>query len=87
MDLLGVALMIGLLTSYILALQYAGQTHPWDSSEVIGLLVGCVLMLAAFIAWQLYQGEYAMIVPCIVGRLRGSQPSFEAATLTIMLVQ
>jgi MFS family permease len=66
LDLVGAALMIGLLTCYILALQYGGQTHPWKSSSVIGLLVGFVLLLAVFIAWELYRKEYAMIVPRIV---------------------
>ena len=66
LDLIGSALMIGLLTCYILALQYAGQTHPWNSSTVIGLFVGFVLLFVVFIAWELYQKEYAMIVPRIV---------------------
>jgi hypothetical protein len=57
--------MIGLLTCYILALQYGGQTHPWKSATVIGLFVGFVLLLSAFVAWQLFQKEYAMIVPRI----------------------
>lgn len=50
LDLVGAALMIGLLTCYILALQYAGQTHPWNSSTVIGLFVGSIVLLAVFIA-------------------------------------
>jgi hypothetical protein len=58
--------MIALLTCYILALQSGGQTHPWKSSLVIGLFVGFVLLLAAFVAWELWQKEYAMIVPRIV---------------------
>ena len=66
LDLVGAALMIGLLTCYILALQYGGQTHPWKSATVIGLFIGFVLLLAALVAWQLFQKEYAMIVPRIV---------------------
>jgi hypothetical protein len=66
LDLVGAALMIGLLTCYIPALQYGGQTHPWNSATVIGLFVGFVLLLAAFVAWQLFQKEYAMMVPRIV---------------------
>ncbi|CAG9978494.1 unnamed protein product [Clonostachys byssicola] len=63
MDLLGAAMMMGLIISYILALQYGGQTHAWNSSLVIGLLVGFVAILLAFIGWELYQKEYGMIVP------------------------
>ncbi|VUC23551.1 unnamed protein product [Clonostachys rosea] len=63
MDLLGAAMMMGLIISYILALQYGGQTHAWNSSLVIGLLVGFVAILLTFIAWEMYQKEYGMIVP------------------------
>lgn len=66
MDLIGAAIMIGLIISYILALQYGGQTHSWKSSQVIGLLVGFVLLIAVFILWEIYQKERAMIVPRLV---------------------
>ena len=54
--------MMSLIVSYMLALQYGGQTHPWKSSLVIGLLVGFVAIVAVFIAWEVYQKERAMIV-------------------------
>ncbi|KAM0720750.1 hypothetical protein Q7P37_004887 [Cladosporium fusiforme] len=38
------------------------------SSTVIGLLVGFVLLLPVFIAWELFQQEYAMIVPRIFAK-------------------
>ncbi|KAJ5512623.1 Major facilitator superfamily domain general substrate transporter [Penicillium fimorum] len=63
MDLIGGALMMGLITSFLLALQYGGQTHSWKSSEVIGLLVGVFVMVPVFLAWEYYQKERAMIVP------------------------
>ena len=66
MDFVGAALMMGLIVSFILALQYGGQTHPWDSSVVIGLLVGFVVITITFIAWEIYQKERAMIVPRLV---------------------
>ena len=66
MDLLGAALMMSLIVSYMLALQYGGQTHPWKSSQVIGLLVGFVAIVAVFIAWEIYQKERAMIVKRLV---------------------
>ncbi|KAL2844118.1 major facilitator superfamily-domain-containing protein [Aspergillus pseudoustus] len=62
LDLVGAGLMMGLIISFLLALQYGGQTHPWKSSEVIGLLVGFVLITLVFIAWEFYQKERAMIV-------------------------
>jgi hypothetical protein len=66
MDLIGAALMMSLIVSYILALQYGGQTHPWESSQVIGLLVGFVAIVAVFIAWEIFQKERAMIVKRLV---------------------
>jgi hypothetical protein len=58
--------MIGLIISFILALQYAGQTHSWKSSQVIGLLIGFVLLTVVFIIWEIFQKERAMIVPRLV---------------------
>lgn len=66
MDLIGAALMMSLIVSYMLALQYGGQTHPWKSSQVIGLLVGFVAIVAIFIAWEIYQKDRAMIVKRLV---------------------
>ncbi|KAK5158088.1 hypothetical protein LTS14_004011 [Recurvomyces mirabilis] len=66
LDLVGAALMMGLIVCYILALQYGGQTHLWKSSEVIGLIVGFVLILAVFVCWEIYQKERAMIVARLV---------------------
>ena len=60
--------MMALIISYILALQYAGQTHSWNSSVVIGLLVGFVVILAVFVTWEIFQKERAMIVPRLVSQ-------------------
>ncbi|KAJ3536214.1 hypothetical protein NM208_g6820 [Fusarium decemcellulare] len=61
MDPIGIILMMGATISYILAVQYGGQAHPWDSSVVIGLIVGFVAIMGtwAFACW--YQGERSMI--------------------------
>ncbi|KAJ3461051.1 hypothetical protein MRS44_011918 [Fusarium solani] len=53
----------GLIISFLLALQYGGIQHPWSSSVVIGLFAGSGLMLAAFVALELFQGERSMIAP------------------------
>lgn len=63
MDLIGAFMMMGALISYLLALQYGGQDKPWDTSVVIGLLVGFVIILIVFAAWQLFQGDRAMLPP------------------------
>ncbi|OQE04513.1 hypothetical protein PENVUL_c032G04602 [Penicillium vulpinum] len=62
-DPVGIVLAMACIICFILALQYAGTTHAWRSSEVIGLLVGFALIFLAMIAWESYQGEYAMLVP------------------------
>lgn len=61
MDPLGTALIMSALISIILALQYGGSAKPWNSSTVIGLLVGFVLMVVAFIILEMIQGERAML--------------------------
>ncbi|ROV97850.1 hypothetical protein VSDG_04895 [Cytospora chrysosperma] len=68
MDPVGTALLLACVTCYILAMQYGGMTHPWNSSVVIGLLVGFVLILATLAGWELYMGETAMCAPRLVKR-------------------
>ncbi|CAK7233488.1 hypothetical protein SBRCBS47491_008626 [Sporothrix bragantina] len=62
-DPVGIALAMGAITSFILALQYGGNTHPWRSSVVIGLLIGFGLMCIALVAWEIWLGEYSMLLP------------------------
>lgn len=63
MDFLGTALVMGASLCLILALQYAGTTHPWSSSVVIGLLVGFAAMVLALVVLELWLGERAMLTP------------------------
>lgn len=46
---------------YLLALQWAGVTKPWNDSKVIGLLVGFVLLVFLFIAVEVWMGERALL--------------------------
>ncbi|KAF3479777.1 GliA [Arthroderma uncinatum] len=69
MDPVGTAMMMGAIVAYLLAMQSGGQTKPWNSSEVIGLLVGCVAILIAFVFWETFQGERAMVVPRLFKKL------------------
>ncbi|KAK0649898.1 major facilitator superfamily-domain-containing protein [Cercophora newfieldiana] len=68
MDFPGVALVMGAIVAFMLALQYGGTTAPWGSGLVIGLLVGSVALVAVFIVWERHQGERAIIVPRIFGK-------------------
>jgi MFS family permease len=63
MDPVGTALVMGGVISYILALQYGGQTMAWSDATVIGLIVGFVLIFILFGFWEFYNGERSMIVP------------------------
>lgn len=54
---------MGGITSFILALQYGGSTYPWNSSVVIGLLVCFVIIAGALVAWEIWLGEYSMMLP------------------------
>ncbi|KAF2151523.1 MFS general substrate transporter [Myriangium duriaei CBS 260.36] len=62
-DPFGIALAMSCITCLILALQYGGNTHPWNSSVVIGLLIGFGLLVISLIVWENWLGEYAMMLP------------------------
>ena len=47
----------------LLALQWGGGKYPWHSATIIGLFCGFAGLFLVFTAWQLYQGERAMIPP------------------------
>jgi MFS transporter, DHA2 family, glioxin efflux transporter len=76
MDLMGTALAMGCIISYILAMQYGGQTKPWKSSTVVGLLVGFVLLAIAFGTWEYFQGERAAVPPRLIADRNVWVPSF-----------
>lgn len=61
LDPVGIILTMGSIISFILALQYGGQSYAWNSSQVIGLLVGFVVITIALCIWQFYFGDYAMV--------------------------
>jgi MFS family permease len=63
LDPVGIALAMGGITSFVLALQYGGSSHPWGSSVVVGLLVGSILIASVLVAWEIWLGEYAMMLP------------------------
>lgn len=63
LDPVGLALAMGSITCFILGLQDAGSSRPWSSSVVIGLLVGFGLVAIALFIWEIWMGEYAMMLP------------------------
>lgn len=68
MDPVGIALAMGCIISFIIALQYGGQGHAWNSSMIVGLLVGFVVILIVLGVWEYIQGDYAMLPPRLLKR-------------------
>lgn len=68
MDPVATVLIMAALACIILPLQYAGVSHAWDSSVVIGLIVGFVAICAALAAVEIWQGERAMLTPRIMAK-------------------
>ncbi|KAH5390533.1 hypothetical protein HBI33_024220 [Parastagonospora nodorum] len=75
LDPLGVALIMGGIISFILAMENGGQKKAWNSSTVIGLLVGFVLIWAAFGFWEYYNNDRAMLQRNVISRRSVWQPS------------
>jgi hypothetical protein len=75
LDPLGIALAMGGIISFVLAVEYGGQKKPWNSSTVIGLLVGSVLIWVAFIIWEYYNKDRAMLQGSVISRRSVWQPS------------
>ena len=63
MDPVGCILFIGAIVCLLLALQWGGQTKPWKSATIIGLLVGAVVLALIFIGMQWTLQDQALIPP------------------------
>lgn len=61
LDLPGFLLISPAAVMFLLALQYGGTVHPWNSSVVIGLLVGAAVTFILFLVWEYHQGDGAMV--------------------------
>lgn len=61
LDLPGFMLISPAAVMFLLALQYGGTVHPWNSSIVIGLLDGAAVTFILFLIWEYRQGDGAMV--------------------------
>ena len=63
LDGVGFVLFSGSVTMLLLGLQFGGTSYAWHSSVVIGVFVGSGLTMLAFVPWQLYMQNSALIPP------------------------
>ena len=62
LDPVGIALAMAAIICFILGLRYGGTSHPWDSSQVIGLLVGFNVICIALFILKFFLDEYAVLL-------------------------
>ncbi|KAH6853170.1 major facilitator superfamily-domain-containing protein, partial [Chaetomium sp. MPI-CAGE-AT-0009] len=61
LDLPGFMLISPAAVMFLLGLQYGGNEFAWNSSVVIGLLVGAAAIFVVFLFWERRQGDDAMV--------------------------
>lgn len=61
MDLPGTVTLLGAFICYLLALQVGGVTKQWSSAEVVGCLVGWIVLTILFLTIEYYQKDRALI--------------------------
>jgi hypothetical protein len=66
MDPIGTVTVCAAGVCWLLSLQWGGVAKPWGSSDVIGTLIGFVLLAIAFVVNEWYQGERALLLPSIL---------------------
>ncbi|KAF4162683.1 hypothetical protein CNMCM6936_001764 [Aspergillus lentulus] len=61
LDLPGFMLVCPAVVMFLLGLQFGGNQYPWNSSVVIGLLVGGAVTFGLFLVWEHRRGDEAMV--------------------------
>ncbi|KAF7293587.1 ABC transporter [Mycena indigotica] len=69
LDWIGGLLSIGMVTLFLIPIQWGGNTKRWSDPEVISLLVLSAVFFLAFLLWELREGE-AGILPLHMFRRR-----------------
>ncbi|CCA66622.1 probable DHA14-like major facilitator; ABC transporter [Serendipita indica DSM 11827] len=60
-DWIGTTLCLGMIMPLLLALQWGGNTRPWNDKVVIALFCVFAVMLPSFVAWQWKLGPRAIM--------------------------
>jgi hypothetical protein len=66
---------------YPLALQWGGVTKAWSSADVIGIIVGFVLIFVLFVVIECWMGERALLQPRLL-----KQPNIWASSLYVFFL-
>ena len=61
LDLPGFVLVASAATMFLLGLEYGGSRFAWNSTTVIGLLLGAAFVFTFFLIWEWHQGNGAML--------------------------
>jgi hypothetical protein len=69
MDFMGFFLFVPWAVMLLLALQWGGTEHPWNSATIIGLFCGGGVMFLVFVGWEYHARDNAMI-PVSMVRIR-----------------
>ncbi|OJJ70817.1 hypothetical protein ASPBRDRAFT_196378 [Aspergillus brasiliensis CBS 101740] len=81
LDIPGVILLVPGTVCLLLALQWGGQTYPWNNSRVIALLILAAILLIGFSAVQILLSRTATLPPRII-----KQRSVAAACWTTLTI-
>ncbi|KAF7290179.1 Major facilitator transporter-like protein [Mycena indigotica] len=81
MDYLGMLLASAFVTCLILALQWGGNTKPWNDAAVIVTFVLFGVLAIGFVGWEVWLGERAM-VPTAIFKSRSIYAIISYAFLT-----
>ncbi|KAJ0107033.1 hypothetical protein J7T55_006911 [Diaporthe amygdali] len=65
-DLPGLILLLSSLVCFFLALQWGGVSRAWSSGTIVALLVLWVVLTAAWLSIEWFQGEKALVAPRIL---------------------
>jgi len=68
LDLIGFSLFAPACIMFLMALQWGGIKHAWDSAMILGLFVGSFVTIGVFAFWEQRQGKDAMIPTGMIKR-------------------
>jgi hypothetical protein len=86
LDLIGEAIFAPSIVMLLLALQWGGNTMPWDSATIIGLLVGAVAVFVVFLVWEKYTGEENAMIPLAMATKRVVFSSFVVGSFVMISI-